>query len=161
MLKFSVYEGKSTGSVDDTFGARVVKDLSEKYFDLVRGSLEKKTSCCGTFRSDKKRYPRELLQSVEQMKGGDSDYASHGEISPTKWKDRGQKSLILLSAFHDPSRRVEIMRTNKTEQKEPLLCPPPVKDYNENMGGVDIIDQYISFHNISWESRRWWMEIFY
>ncbi|KAG5898977.1 hypothetical protein JTB14_004696 [Gonioctena quinquepunctata] len=53
------------------------------------------------------------------------------------------------------------MRTNKTGQKEPLLCPPPVKDHNENMGGVDIFDQYISFYNISWKSRRWWMNIFY
>ncbi|KAG5876864.1 hypothetical protein JTB14_004976 [Gonioctena quinquepunctata] len=46
------------------------------------------------------------------------------------------------------------MRTNNTGQKEPLLCPPPVKDYNENMGGVDIFEQYIPFYNISWKSRR-------
>ncbi|KAG5867061.1 hypothetical protein JTB14_007706 [Gonioctena quinquepunctata] len=112
MLKFSVYEGKSTGSVDDTLGARVVKDLSEKYidkgyclyfdnffstFDLVKGLLEKKT-----FRSDRERYPRELLRSEKQIKKGDSDYAFHGENSFTKWKDPGQKSVILLSSFHDP-----------------------------------------------------------
>ncbi|KAG5876863.1 hypothetical protein JTB14_004975 [Gonioctena quinquepunctata] len=102
MLKFSVYECKSTGSVDDTLGARVVKDLWEKYidkglyldnvfstFDLVKGLLERKIFCCGTFRSDRKRYPRELLRSEKQMKRGDSDYASRGEISFTKWKDRG------------------------------------------------------------------------
>ncbi|KAG5898978.1 hypothetical protein JTB14_004697 [Gonioctena quinquepunctata] len=99
MLKFSVYEGKSTGSVGDTLGARVVKDLSEKYIDkghclyfdnffstsdLVKGLLEKKTFCCGTFRSDRKRYPRALLQSEKKMKKQDSDYASHGEISFTE-----------------------------------------------------------------------------
>ncbi|KAG5879435.1 hypothetical protein JTB14_026526 [Gonioctena quinquepunctata] len=67
------------------------------------------------------------------MKNGDSDVASHGEISFIKWKDRGQKSVILLSTFHDHSRRVEIIRTNNTGEKEPLLCPPPVKDYDGNM----------------------------
>ncbi|KAG5897325.1 hypothetical protein JTB14_022064 [Gonioctena quinquepunctata] len=75
MLKFSVYECKSTGSVDDTLGARVVKDLWEKYidkgyclyfdnvfstFDLVKGLLERKIFCCGTFRSDRKRYSCDL-----------------------------------------------------------------------------------------------------
>ncbi|KAG5883376.1 hypothetical protein JTB14_009074 [Gonioctena quinquepunctata] len=47
MLKFSVYECKSTGSVDDTLGARVVSDLWENRVRTLRWVVRFSVTCVG------------------------------------------------------------------------------------------------------------------
>lgn len=123
--------------------------------------LQRKTFACGTFRSNRKNYPTDLMKADKTMKPGDSDFASSGNISYTKWKDRGKKSVIVISSFHDPSVKIDITRTNKKGEKEALTCPIPIADYNNSMGAVDRFDQYMSFYNIAWKSRRWWLKLLY
>lgn len=176
MLNFSVYEGKSKETEDGTSGERVVLRLANNYlrkgyclyfdnyfstYTLIQQLLANETFACGTFRSNRKNYPTEIMKIDKGMKPGDFDSASSGEISFCKWKDRGKKNVIIISSLHDPSVTCKISRTNKKGEKEELRCPKPVADYNVYMGGVDRFDQYMSYYNIAWKSRRWWMKIFY
>lgn len=76
----------------------------------------------------------------------------------SKWKDRGTKCVNIISNFHDTS---VVHRKDHFGNKHLIKCPISIVDYNKYMGGVDHFDQFHSFYNISWKSRRWWMKIFY
>ena len=34
--------------------------------------------------------------------------------------------------------------------------PIPLKEYNENMGGVDLFDQLVSTYRVRIRSKKWW-----
>ncbi|KAK9680986.1 Transposase IS4 [Popillia japonica] len=76
-------------------------------------------------------------------------------------KDRGKKSVAMISTMHDPLEITQLPRSQKDGSRPMVSCPSAVKDYNQFMGRVDHFDQLHSAYNISWKSRRWWMRIFY
>ncbi|KAG5893819.1 hypothetical protein JTB14_018323 [Gonioctena quinquepunctata] len=84
-----------------------------------------------------------------------------GDITAYKWKDRSTKPVIVASNMHDSSDKAVVQRRNKRGEKEDIICPRAIRDYNLHMGGVDHFDQLHSTHNISWKSRRWWMKLFF
>lgn len=57
--------------------------------------------------------------------------------------------------------RVNVLRTNSKGIRDSVLCSKSISDYNAYMGGVDKFDQLLAVYNISWKSRRWWLNIFY
>ncbi|KAG5887008.1 hypothetical protein JTB14_003686 [Gonioctena quinquepunctata] len=63
--------------------------------------------------------------------------------------------------MHDPSDKAVVQRRNKRGEKEDIICPRAIRDYNLHMGGVDHFDQLKSTYNTSWKSRRWWMKLFF
>lgn len=177
MLYFDVYEGKnSKKDKDDTLGEHVVLGLAKifeglgycLFFDrffsnipLMTKLLSKKLFGCGTIQADRKGFPKHLLKADNTMKMGDSDFVSDGEVSIVTWKDRGKKSVKIISNMHDPEQITEIQRKSKTGEKGPVKCPQAVADYNSFMGGVDHFDHYQSVYSIIQKSRRWWLKIFY
>lgn len=176
MLNFQVYEGKSTNNEEGTLGERTVLGLVAPYFekgyciyfdnyftsfDLLSKLLHKKTFACGTLRENRKNYPKTVLKKDKEMSIGEYDYASSEDISVSKWKDRGKKSVVVVSTFHDPQITTTIYRTNKEGKKEAVNCPTSISDYNQNMGAVDRFDQFMSYYSIAWKTRRWWMKLFY
>ncbi|KAG5891066.1 hypothetical protein JTB14_005703 [Gonioctena quinquepunctata] len=60
--------------------------------------------------------------------------------------------------MHDPSDKAVVQRRNERGEKEDIICPRAIRDYNLHMGGVD---QLHSTYNISWKSCRWWMKLFF
>jgi len=65
--------------------------------------------------------------------------ASNG-ISATKWMDN--KSVLMLSNYHNPLAVHDIERRVKgSKNKVKVSCPTVVHEYNQYMGGVDLIDQ--------------------
>ncbi|KAG5862217.1 hypothetical protein JTB14_001592 [Gonioctena quinquepunctata] len=91
----------------------------------------------------------------------ESMVAFKGDITVYKWEDRSTKPVIVASNMHDPSDKAMVQRRNKRREKEDIICPRAIRDYNLHMGGVDRFDQLHSTYNISWESRRWWMKLFF
>ncbi|KAL3268689.1 hypothetical protein HHI36_007792 [Cryptolaemus montrouzieri] len=76
-----------------------------------------------------------------EMATGEYEYARSGDISAFKWKDRGKKSAIVASSFHDASASVKVTRNNKNGQKEHVNCPESISDYNKYMSRVNRLDQ--------------------
>ena len=92
----------------------------------------------GTVRSNRKHRP--TLQVDKQMKRGEHDWSACDTISATKWMDN--RSVILLSNYHNPSVVQEINRRVKgSKEKVKVSCPAVIREYNTYMGGVDLCDQ--------------------
>jgi len=95
------------------------------------------------------------------MSTGESDYVQSEDISVVKWRDRGKKSVVVVSSMHNPKKERSVLRTNKRGVREPVNCPESIADYNTFMGGVDKFDQLMSSYSIAQKSRRWWLKLFY
>lgn len=138
------------------------------YFDnfftsipLLKKLLERGLYACGTLRCNRKHFPKNKLCTDKALSLGESDFAMCGDISVTKWRDRGKKAVLVGSNMHKPSDKTTVNRKNKAGKKEVVDCPQSIADYNTYMGGVDHFDQLIACYNLSWKSRRWWMKIWY
>lgn len=117
MLDFKIYEGRENNPTAGTLGERTVLNLSEPFqrkgyclcfdnifstFHLLSQLLDKDMFACGTFRTNRKKYPTDLLAQDKTMRLGESDYVQSGDISVTKWRDRGKKSVVVVSSLHNP-----------------------------------------------------------
>lgn len=111
--------------------------------------------------TDRKHFPKNILKQDKELTIGNSDFATSGEISVVKWKDRGTKSVKIASNMHDPEDFTEVQRTNKKGEKINVKCPKVIYDYNRYMGGVNHFDQLQSTYSIIQKSRKWWMKVFY
>lgn len=173
-LDLSIYTGKS-GKKPEPLGKKVVKNLSAPYlgkgqcifFDnffsdvsLSNFLLEKNTFSVGTIRPNRKNYPKNLKCDKDMIQS-EIDFAQCDDTSIIKWKDRGTKSVSVISTMHNPLDTSEVSRNNKDGTSKIVTCPNAIVDYNKYMGGVDRFDQLLETYNLSWKSRRWWMRIFF
>lgn len=176
LLNFSVYEGKRASTEEGSLGEKTVLELTTHlqgknfvvYFDnfftsfpLLTKLLDRNIFACGTVRSNRKHFPSKELSTDKSLSSGEYDSVSNGEISVSKWMDRGKKSVAVASTVHKITELSTVQRTNKEGVKLTIECPKAIADYNKNMGGVDLFDQLHSCYNISWKSRRWWVKLFY
>lgn len=180
LVCLDVYEGKHNTPVnrrkEDTLGSSVVIQLCKAFetlgycifFDrffttipLIKQLLNKGLFGCGTIQRNRKHLPNNLLKSDKTKKTGDYDSVSSGDLSVSKWKDRGKTSVMVVSSMHCTSEEAEVQRRNKTGEKVTIQCPKAIADYNKYMGGVDHFDQLLSTYSISQKSKRWWVKIFY
>ncbi|KAJ8890073.1 hypothetical protein PR048_009580 [Dryococelus australis] len=90
---------------------------------------------------NRKRFPKNILKTDKDLKFGDSDYAVCGEISVTKWKDRGIKTVVVISNMHNPENSSTVERNDSYGNKQTVTCPTPISDYNMYIGEVDRFDQ--------------------
>ncbi|XP_029348064.1 piggyBac transposable element-derived protein 4-like, partial [Acyrthosiphon pisum] len=128
---------------------------------LISKLLNDGLFACGTFRVNKKFYPKHLMKSDNKYMPGDIEYAQSKDISVMRWKDRGAKPVTLISNMHNASESTIVNRKNKKGEKIAVKCPVGITDYNKHMGGVDKFDQYMANYSISQKSRRWWLKLFY
>jgi len=128
---------------------------------MISKLLEYRIFACGTFRTNKKFYPKNLMKKDSKYASGDIEYAQCNDISVVRWKDRGSKPVTLISNMHNAADHCVVLRRNSKGQKVPVSCPTGISDYNKYMGGVDKFDQYMAAYTISQKSRRWWIKLFY
>ena len=93
-----------------------------------------------------------ILKDDKQMKTGKSDWLPCDTISATKWMDN--RSVILLSNYHNPSVVQEINRRVKgSKEKVKVSCPAVICEYNTYMGGVDLCDQMKVYYEVDQRSK--------
>ena len=82
-------------------------------------------------------------------------------ISATKWMDN--RSVILLSNYHNPSVVQEIKRRVKgSKKKVKLSCPAVIREYNTYLGGVDLCDQMKVSYEVDRRSKvRFYLRVFF
>ena len=123
LYEFDMYLGKK-GNTEFGLGESVVLSLCKSlkdtncyvYFDnfftsptLMAKLLENGIYGIGTVRANRKHMP--TLKQDKQMKCGEHDWQACQSFSATKWMDN--KSVILLSNYHNPSSVRDIDRTSK------------------------------------------------
>ena len=113
----------------------------------------------GTVRSNRKHMP--TLKADKQMKRGEHDWLACDTISATKWMDN--RSVILLSNYHNPSVVQEINRRVKgSKEKVKVSCPAVIREYNTYMGGVDLCDQMKVSYEVDRRSKvRFYLRVFF
>lgn len=106
---------------------------------------------CGTIFSHQKGLPLNLKGDNEMASGGYDYHVSKQGILYYKWKDK--ESVQLVSNFHGTDSSV-VSRTQNDKSKKQFHCPTEVKEYNENMGGVDKADMLCVVYGLNRKSNK-------
>ncbi|GFS12713.1 LOW QUALITY PROTEIN: PiggyBac transposable element-derived protein 4 [Elysia marginata] len=107
------------------------------------------TMVVGTVRSNRIDLPKDLIQ--QPMNRGDMDYRRRNQLLALWWKDK--RDVHLLTTKHTPTMQEH---TSRTETK---LKPTAVIDYTNNMSGVDLNDQLMSYMPFHRKTVKWWKKV--
>lgn len=137
---------------------------------------------CGTLQINRAQLTESLKKQIESLKDRETLYLkSENGLLLSCWKD--SRIVVVISNFHGVEQSLvtrnlrkkdkqklekeieQKKKNNKTNSgltfKEEVNIPISIKDYNNNMAGVDLFDQKASYYGIQLSSRRWYMKIFF
>ena len=164
--QFQIYTGKSDGPSEHGLSHRVVFDLMSQYLDkgyrlyfdnfytrlrLIKDLLIRNTFSCGTIRINRGEFPEHFKTAV--LKPGKAIYIKSRDIVAVHWKDK--RDVFAVSSFHG-----NFEKTSE-RHKGHIQKPHMIIDYNQNMGGVDKCDQYLSYYSVGRKTQKWWKPIFF
>jgi len=156
---FDVYVGKNAEVVNENLGlaSKVVialtKTIEMKGYEIYTDNFytsphladylyQRRTYLCGTLRTNRKDYPKALVQSntaARRMCRGTSDWLMSGPLLASYWKDNC--IAYYLSSCHRPVADQNTERRTKDGTRTQLPCTHAVTEYAKYMGGVDRLDQ--------------------
>ena len=145
MTKFGLRE-KVILTLADPFLDKAYHLYFDNFFSSVQIAeelLKRNTYCCGTVRPNRKKWPKDQLNpstSNKVLKRGEhrSVSVSSGQVEYQVWKD--DKVVSLINTVTEPTQLMTVNRQNKDGTRKQITCPQSVKEYNKNMGGVDLAD---------------------
>ena len=124
----------------------------------------------GTLRSTRSGVPDDVKRLITVMKGkqvphGTGYYIREPSSSDVYvcWRDNDCVT-VLSNAYPGHSDGTARRASKDTSGSHSVLevpLPSTIKYYNKFMGGVDKSDQYISYHRILRQTKRYWNTIFY
>lgn len=141
----------------DKSGHKLFFDNYFSTFQLFEVLAQKKIYAAGTIRLD--RFAKPPFSSDAEMKKkirGSSEevVSSDGSVVCVKWFDN--KCVALASNYIGVGTPDKAHRFDKaSKQKLTIDRPQIVRDYNLNMGGVDLMNQMISYYRIFIRSKKW------
>ena len=113
----------------------------------------------GTVRSNRLRICKMIPDAELRKKGRGSmeiKLASEDNIELRVIKSFDDRPVTMLTTFEavEPIKQV---RWDKKDRKEIFVeCPSAVMIYNKNMGGVDLLDGFLSYYRIPVRSKKWY-----
>ena len=178
--RLQIYTGKQ---VDETASAslglcsRVVLDLingmeddghtlfTDNYYtspELYLHLYNSGVNACGTVRTNRRSFPKEIVKQANRGTRGEYDYRSNGPLLACRWFDR--KNVYFVSTCHvavpADGTLPTALRWN-AGQRNPYPCPPLLDDYTKYMRGVDRGDQLIELYNAGRRSKKWWRRVLF
>ena len=100
---------------------------------LCEALLTKDTLLCGTVMTNRRGFPRELIQPMDRR---DHQLLFNGECAAIAWCDKKPIFFITSTEIDEPV--THVLRYNPLEHRRlEVECPKPVKTYNQYMGGTD------------------------
>lgn len=176
VLKFEIYTGAHEGTREKGLSYRVVMELMEPFQGkghclfidnfytgpkLLLDLLERGTYSAGTVRPNRKGFPPDLKPSGSAVPGNMRfGTASEGRLTAVWWFDR--RDVLALSTMHNTSATVVLKRPKGSREKQPIPCPTIISEYNAYMGGVDLMDQHLSYYSMSTRrTLKWWKKVFW
>lgn len=115
--------------------------------------LEKhKLTSVGTVRKNKPQIPPNFLLTRNRPQFS-SLFDFQEKISLVSYTPRKNKIVLVMSTLHHSS---DIDESTADKKK-----PEMITFYNETKGGVDVVDELSSTYDVSHNSRRWPLTIFF
>ena len=83
--------------------------------------------------------------------------------APIIWQLSGGKTeRMYLLCTHKKAVEEVMKRPKGAKEKKSTPCPSMIVDYNQNMGGVDLTDQYLSYYYLTTKrTLKWWKKVFW
>ena len=150
IYRLQIYTGKDMESDTNTgLCSRVVLDMmsgleadefhlfTDNYYTSPQLSLtlyKKGVNTCGTSRTNRKGFPKDLIKTKREKQQGYHDYQSNGPLLAVVWYDR--KFVHFVSTMHCATVNNDlptVVRKNKDGSREAVQCPPLLKDYQQYM----------------------------
>lgn len=156
-------------------GLHVFTDRLYTNLDLASALHEKKVHITGTIVRNRKGLPPQVRASkkvkrsntrltnratnpIKLKRGEIKAFRKDDKYSLLIWKDTND--VTMLTTLYDASTQ-EVRRIKKGGSVEIVQKPTVVCKYNESMGGVDLMDHYISSYPFIRKSIKWWRKIFF
>lgn len=160
----------SSASVVLHFSNRLKKRGHNLYFDNYFSSYQaleilrdKGVNAAGTIRVDRFAKPPLLTEKEMAKKGrgfSDSVVSCDNKVVVVKWQDN--KPVLMASNFVGIGKTDTAKRWDKKLKKYvDVTRPEIVALYNQGMGGVDLLDQLISYYRVFIRSRKWPLRVIF
>ena len=120
---------------------------------LFRALYARNTVACGTIRSNRKGFPKSLIQKKLTVVG-ESSALRADELVALKFHDR--KDVYMLTTAHNsacPSVKV------RRKSMQTMAKPNCILNYNCMMGGVDKCDQLLEPYDATRKSKVWYKKL--
>lgn len=176
---FVLYQGSTTEFNPkhlDSFGLgativlhlakRIDKPGHELFFDnyfstfaLFEILAQKQIYAAGTIRLDRFSKPPFESDAIMKKRGrGSADEVASGSVTCVKWYDN--KCVSLASNYLGIGKCDKASRYDKSKNKTIEISRPEiVRNYNTYMGGVDLLNQMISYYRIYIRSKKWTLRV--
>ena len=173
---FEPYCGRDTRINDQGLGQgpNVVLDLIEKaglvpgsdvFFDnlftsfpLLEQMSARQIAGTGTVRQNRLfKVPVKNKKELEAkaVQRGTMDVIYNNDVVLVGWKDN--KAVYMASNKYDAIADKTCRRYNRVERKEVQVpIPTMIREYNANMGGVDLLDSMVACYRIQFRMKKWW-----
>jgi hypothetical protein len=128
---------------------------------LAKYFLDRGTHTCGTVRTNRRNFPRELARA--EIAKGTSMFYTCKDILVVKYRANKDKSDGKPKVVHVLSTKdTNVMAATKKKDRagEVIKKPKSVIDYNLHMGGIDKIDQQLHQLNVLRKTYKWYRKIF-
>ena len=182
-IDFNIYTGKEE-STDHGLTSKVVMDLLEPFWfqgyevytdnfysspSLFQALLALEIRATGTLRTNRIGVPSAVVAvkralEKKEAKRGNGYYVrdSSTNIVYVCWRDV-KVVTVLSTAYPGHSEATVTRRARLCGKMEKIDVPIPVavQKYNISMGGVDLSDQYLAYHNVLRRTVRYWKTLFY
>ncbi|XP_069092145.1 piggyBac transposable element-derived protein 4-like [Pleurodeles waltl] len=172
VYNFRVYTGRES-SIDppgcpSTFevGEKIVWELGRQLFNkghhlyldnfytgvqLLRELFKVNTVACGTIRSNREGYPRELV--YKKLKREQCSALRNNELLAVKFADR--RDVYMLTTIHDERTSPVTVQGQVAE----VCTPACILDYNKHMGDVDRVDQRLEPYTAVRKAYVWYKKL--
>ena len=128
-------------------------------YDLFRELSEKGIRATGTVRINRTNKCTLFKDVIKKSDRGTFDYKSDGNVLFCTWKDSSVVSIGTnfdsVFPFHSCS-RYSVSQRKKVSIQQPNL----IRNYNMNMGGVDVYDKLLSSYRPTIRGKKWWWNLF-
>ena len=117
--------------------------------------------CTSTMHANRKWFLKGLVPPNASMPQGSNRFASSSthNLTAVWWKDR--KDVFVMSTLHKNAVE-KVMKRPKGAKEKSTPCLSMIVDYNQNMGGVDLTDQYLSYYSLTTRrTPKWWKKVFW
>lgn len=173
---FRVYQGNTTfpseSSQGFSLGESAILYLSrslvpghvmymDRYFTTVKladSLLERGIRCSGTLMKNQIPKNNDFMDEKlfkKQTRGTTSVSVREDKlIACTKWLDN--KAVVMLSTHESQNPETTVKRWSKKERKYvDVQQPKVIHSYNQNMGGVDLVDRMLSYCPSRSRTKKW------
>jgi hypothetical protein len=104
-----------------------------------------------TMRPNRKGMQKELI--IKKKDKGFHHHLSFGQITQHVWMDT--KPVCGITTYFPSNDVATVTRRKKNGTSQEVDCPTMFKDYNEHMGGVDLVDYFEAVLGCHLRTRRW------